>query len=187
MTLTNTKTVTISMPHSRMSNETNWSPHYTVVCLAGCGIINQVPRTYVKIAAARHYYHFHPDVEEADLAENQHWQAYLAPVRCDTCGEAIEVPYWEHTATPPIDLGTVVDHDGKWLLCHTCHTFWATADTEGWRAHRTAVLTEQSPYYLTYPQIFNAANGDVFAAMALMLDQFDEGHRVTSPPAAGLP
>lgn len=50
----------------------------------------------------------------------------LPPVlRCDLCGAAAELPWWEHDSDPPIGED---DEDGRWLLCDPCHELLVRRD-----------------------------------------------------------
>lgn len=168
------------MPESHLVGDENWHQHFTVRCLLGCGIVAQTPEPDVPQRVAVHFQLVHPDVQQP-LRQNREWESFASPLRCDTCNEVVELPYWRHVSTPPTRSSFTFDADGLWLLCETCHDLRTRGDLAGWVQRHEAIAVEQSPILLTLPQVRATMRNERAAVMRQLLERLNDGEWISLP------
>lgn len=95
-----------------------------------CGFISRGPRQMVILDVVEHFTVEHPEV--GPMVEGVHFTLHTSGAVCDTCGDELTVPFWQHVSDPKTNTATTHDADGIWALCGTCHNFLTTRNHIGW-------------------------------------------------------
>lgn len=163
------------MPHDASGNE------WMIAECPRCGLVAAGPRGYVAVPVALHFRQEHPEMKLVRVGVE--WTMRVAPTRCDTCSNAVELPYWTHISDPPTSSATMIDADGRWVLCDACHAYVVANDAVGWAKHCWSNAVRQSPF------IAHGANSpplrlSLSRHLALLLTNIDAGERNTlwKPP-----
>jgi hypothetical protein len=141
-----------------------------------CGEFDVARTSEVTRAVATHFFNRHH--RTGLLIQDRDFRIISPPPRCDLCGIAVEMPWWEHKCDPP--LTEMDDLDGLWLVCDTCHELVlrkaaSEISERAWRNRRRA-----SPGLVNAPYA-NEVKEAMHRQTVLILDRLDAGRREELP------
>lgn len=162
--------------------------HMLIDCRHGCGLIGGTPSYDVTRKVAQHFHSAHNALGRENptdtqrIVENVDFTVSPAPNRCDMCNEVVELPWWTHIADPPMGVmaGTIVDQDGRWLLCDTCHGYAEGKDVDAAVARNMEISARQSPGAHSIPGLADQVRAETREMFALLFERLDPGRRLVA-------
>jgi hypothetical protein len=146
-----------------------------------CGLVAMCPKYDLVPVVAEHFLTKHPDLKRPTLGV--HYRVFEAPVRCDSCGDVVELPFWTHISNPPTSVLPTIDYDGRWAVCDTCHDLWVERDLAGLIDHHWEITMAQAPGLVRTPDIEHQIKSVVAERYRLLFERWDGGTRETTHPA----
>lgn len=154
-----------------------------VSCRVCPGLIDRVPRAQAAQAAWEHFAQVHPGSRSSWAGVPVEGEQYLvlpAALVCDACLAVLELPWWEHTSTPPTPAAGQGDRDGRWLLCDACHGLAAAGRLSPWVRHAWASHLDRAPWLATAsPARRLDTRAHLAATLRTLLERLDPGQRIT--------
>ncbi len=126
--------------------------------------------------------HFESEHDQLGMiVEGMHYKIRPQPLLCDACQNVVELPYWTHQASQPINTDEVVDSDGIWLLCDPCHDYLLNRRMIPWvRYIMKIVVTRQR--HLAAPHnrdLYYGTRAHMAGVTRELVQYLDDGRRNT--------
>lgn len=141
-----------------------------------CGLFAVAHESEIPCLISEHFGNQHPHVPLP--IEGVHFTRVTTGYRCDACGRRCEPPSWFHHAEPHIDTEKILDVDGIWLLCDTCHDLFTERKLAAWTRYVWLQLAAVSPWLAVGGDRGVTVRVELVARLRSMFERFDGGRRL---------